>query len=352
MPIYTADQLRRVGRAVFRATGAPEDIAARVADSLVDANLTGHDSHGVMRIPQYVNGIATGEIIVDARPHIARETAATALVDGGWTFGQVGAEYATRTAVAKAKEMGVAAVGLVRGHHIGRLGEYAEMASAEDVILMVVAGGFGGGHGAAPYGGAGIAYGTNPLAFGVPAGERPDVMVDFATTAVAAGKIRVAMAKGEQLPPGCIADNQGRPTTNPADYFAGGFLMPAGGHKGYGLAVVIELLGQVFTGAETLAEANLGGPFYARSGSLFLALDAGLFRPRGEYAAAIDARLARIKAVPPAPGFAEVLVPGEPELRARKRRAAEGIPVAEATWEAIRAATASLGVDVDAVAAG
>ncbi len=352
MLIYTADQLRRVATSVFRATGAPEDIAARVADSLVDANLAGHDSHGVMRIPQYVNGIAAGEIVVTARPEVAKENAATALVDGHWTFGQVAADYATRVAVRKACELGVAAVGLVRAHHVGRLGEWTELAASEGVIMIVFAGGFGGGHGAAPFGGAGIAYGTNPLSFGLPAGERPPVMVDFATTAVAAGKIRVAMAKGEQLPPGCIVDKQGRPTTNPADYFAGGFMLPAGGHKGYGLAVAAELLSQALTGAETLAEANLGGPFYARSGSLFLALDPGLFRPREEYGRRVDATIDRIKAIPPAPGFTEVLLPGEPELQARRKRQAEGIPVAEATWEAIRGVSAPLGVNVDALAAG
>ncbi len=352
MLIYTADQLLRVTGSVFRATGAPEDIAARVAESLVDANLAGHDSHGVMRIPQYVKGIAEGEIVVDARPEVAGENAATALVDGHWTFGQVAADYATRVAVRKAREMGVAAVGLVRAHHVGRLGEWSELAASEGVILLAFAGGFGGGHGAAPYGGAGIAYGTNPLSIGLPAGERPTVMVDFATTAVAAGKIRVAMAKGEQLPPGCIVDSQGRPTTDPSDYFAGGFMVPFGGHKGYGLAVAVELLAQALTGAETFAEANLGGPVYARSGALFLALDPGLFRPRGEYARRVEATVDRIKAIPAAPGFAEVLLPGEPELNMRRRRRVEGIPVAEATWEAIRKAGAPLGVDVDALAAG
>lgn len=348
---FSAEQLRRMTREVFLATGSPEDIATRVADSLIDANLSGHDSHGVMRIPQYVNGIAQGEIDVKARPEVARETAATALVDGHWTFGQVAAELATKVAVAKAREAGVASVGLIRAHHIGRLGEYSEMASAAGAILMVFAGGFEGGHGAAPFGGRRIVFGTNPISFGLPAGERSDVVVDFATTAVAAGKIRVAMAKGEQLPAGMIADKEGRPTTNPADYFDGGFLLPAGGHKGYGLAVVAELLGQALTGADTTAEANLGGPFYRRSGSLFVALDVGMFRPREEFAEVVDRVIARVKDTPPAPGFEEVLLPGEPELRSRWRRTGDGIGVPEATWEAIRAATKPLGVDVDALVA-
>ncbi|MHB1005470.1 MAG: Ldh family oxidoreductase [Chloroflexota bacterium] len=346
---FTADQLRRVTRAVFVAAGAPEDTAERMAETLVDANLSGHDSHGVLRIPQYINGIGQGEIVLTARPGVVRETATTALVDGHWCFGQVAAAYATKVAVSKAMEAGIAAVGLVRAHHIGRLGEYSEMAAAQGVILMLFAGGFGGGHGAAPYGGVGVAFGTNPLSFGIPAGEKDAVTVDFATTAVAAGKIRVALAKGEQLPVGYIADKHGRPTTNPADYFDGGFMLPMGGHKGYGLGVVVELLGQALTGAETLAEANLGGPFYARSGAFFVALRPDLFRPRAAFGERVDATIDHIKSVPTAPGVDEVLMPGEPELRQRKRREVEGIGVAEATWEAIRACSAPLGVDVDAL---
>ncbi len=346
---FSADQLRRLTRTVFVATGVPEDIAMRVAESLVDANLSGHDSHGVMRIPQYVGGIAEGEIDVKARPEVVQDEGATALVDGHWTFGQVAAGKATEVAVRKAKQLGASAVGLIRAHHIGRLGEYSEMAAREGVTLLILAGGFEGGHGAAPYGGSRIAYGTNPISLGVPGDEYAPVIVDFATTAVAAGKIRVAMAKNEQLAPGLIADNQGNPSTNPADYFAGGFLLPAGGHKGYGLAVIAELLGQALTGADTTREANLGGPFYRRSGSMIFALNTSAFRSQQQAGKAADAIMARIKATPPAPGFTEVLLPGEPEARARAERSQRGIDVPEKTWEAIRAAVQPLGVDPDEV---
>ena len=338
MPVFTADQLRRVGRAVFVAAGASEENAARVTDALIDANLTGHDSHGVLRIPQYLDAIWAHEIVPDARPTLRQETPTAALVDGNWTFGQVGAKYAAEVAIAKAKETGIAVVGLVRAQHTGRVGEYTEMAAAEGVIGMMVAGGYGGPVGAAPYGGAGMAFSTNPISFGIPAGERPPVVVDFATTAVAMGK---------QLPPGCIVDREGRPTTNPDDFFAGGYLLPFGGHKGYGLAVAIELLAQAFTGADALAEGNLGGDIYGRSASLMIALRADLFRPRADFARSVDATLDRIKSVPPAPGFAEVLVPGEPELRKRQRRLAEGILVAENTWEKIRIYAGRLCVDVE-----
>lgn len=350
MLVFRADTLRQVGHTIFAAAGAPADIAARVADALVDANLAGHDSHGVLRIPQYVASLAAGEIVPDARPEVRAETAASALVDGNWSFGLVAAEFATDLAIDRARRNGLAAVGLVRAHHIGRLGEYTTRAARQGVVALLFAGGFGGEVGAAPYGGAGIAFGTNPLSLGFPAGERPPVMVDFATTAVAAGKVRVARAKGEALPPGCISDREGRPSTDPNDFFSGGYLLPFGAHKGYGLAVAIELLGQTLTGADACGDPVRGGPIYGRSGATIIALDAGLFRPAEEFARAAEAVAARIKAVPPAPGFDEVVLPGEPEARAHERRSLEGIPVAESTWEAIRGNAADLGVDLDSLA--
>ncbi len=245
MLYYQPDRLLRVGQAVFMAAGAPEDIAKRVAEALVDANLAGHDSHGVIRIPEYVNAIAAGELIPSSRP---------------------------------------------------------------------------------------------------------DVVLDFATSAVAAGKVVLAHAKEEKLPPGCIIDSRGEPSTNPADYLDGGFLLPFGGHKGYGLAVVAELLGQAVTGSDVMAMESGGGPTYGTGGALLLALDPALFRPREEYVRTADAALGRIKAVPPAPGFSEVRLPGERLLKARAKTTSEGIPVAETTWEEIRACASRLGLQVDSVA--
>ncbi len=349
MPSYSAGRLIRVARAIFRASGAPEDAAARVAEALVDANLAGHDSHGVIRIPEYVKAIEAGELVPDARPEVVQETPTSALVDGHWTFGQVVAQFAVGLAVAKARESGVAAVGIVRTYHMGRMGEYPTMASAEGVISLLFAGGFGGLSRVAPYGGAGMAYGTNPIAIGLPAGAHSPVMADFATSSVAAGKVALAYAKGEQLPAGCIISQDGQPTTDPADYLAGGYLLPFGGHKGYALAVVAELLGQAVTGADAMVEGGRGGDTYGAGGALIIALNAGLFRAQDGYVRAVDSTLDRIKAVPAAPGFKEVLLPGEPEVRARQRRLTEGIPVAETTWEEIRTCGAHLGVDAEAL---
>jgi uncharacterized oxidoreductase len=345
MPVFAPDKLRQVGRAVFQAIGSPESVAARVADALVDANLAGHDSHGVIRIPQYVDAIKGGEVVPDARPSLLRETTVSALVDGGWGFGQVTAELATREAIKRAKEHGLAAVGAVRCNHIGRVGEYPEMAAREGLVAFVSAGGFGGRGGrAAPFGGREGLLGTNPLSFGFPNADGLAMLVDFATTSVAAGKIQVARAKGTPLPPGSILDKDGNPSTDAEDFYQGGVMLPFGGHKGYALAMVVELLGRVMTGADDFAEGERGGAVYGHSGALVVAIDPGIFRDRDAFARGVDETLAKVRAVPPAPGFKEVMIPGDPEAQTRQQRERDGLYVEDATVEAIRTTGAALGV--------
>ncbi len=349
MPIYRSDMLWRYAQRVFAAAGSDGDVASRVATALVDANLAGHDSHGVIRIPQYVDSVRAGEILPDARPMVVKETAVSALVDGGWGYGQVTAERATMEAVKRARVQGLSAVAAVRCNHIGRLGEYSEMAAREGMIACVIAGGFGGEAAAAPFGGKTGLFGTNPLSFGFPAYGETAMLVDFATTAVAAGKIRVARAKGASLPPGSILDRDGQHTTNPEDFYHGGVMLPFGGHKGYALSMVVELLGRVLTGADSYAEGGRGGAVYGQSGTFVLAIDPTLFRDRGSYEQAVTETCDRVRAVPPAPGFDEVLVPGDPEARSRIQRQRDGIEVEQATIDAILATALSLGVTSDLV---
>jgi len=341
----SADELIRIGRKIFEAVGAPSDIADRVTGALVDANLVGHDSHGVIRIPQYVNAINGGEVLPAARPSILRETSSTALVDGQWAFGQVSAGFATRLALGKAEAEGISLVGIVRCNHIGRLGEYSTMATDSGLSLIVVAGGFGGrGQSSVPFGGAEKLFGTNPISVGIPAGSEAGVLVDFATTAVAQGKIEVARAKKTPLPPGSIVDKDGNPSTDPEDYYRGGALLPFGGHKGYALSVMVEFLGRVMTGADAFAEGQRGGAVYGHSGVLIVGMNPKVFSPPEQYAEAADETIRRIKAVTPAPGSSGVMVPGEPEARARAERSVTGIPIAEDTWDKIGQVAADLGV--------
>jgi uncharacterized oxidoreductase len=345
MIVRPASALREFSQRVFEAVGTPPDLAGRVAAALIDANLAGHDSHGVIRIPQYLAAIREGHVVPNARPTIVRETPVTALVNGQWAFGQVSAAYATELAIAKAQAAGVSMVGIVRCNHIGRVGEYGAMAAAAGVAAIVVAGGFGGrGQSAVPFGGARPLFGTNPIAVGIPAGDEADVLVDFATTAVAQGKIEVARAKKVPLPPGSIVDREGRPTTDPEDFYRGGALLPFGGHKGYALSVMVEFLGRVLTGADEFAEEGRGGPVYGHSGTLIVAMNPAVFSDPSAYAAAADTTIQRIKAVPAAPGSGGVLVPGEPEALAHAERTTMGIPLPEETWESLHRVAAELGV--------
>lgn len=344
MPTRTVDQLRPLSEAIFVAAGASQVNAARVTDAMLKANLAGHDSHGVQHIPGYVADLAGGAIDGQGTPSILHETPTTALVSGGWTFGHVGAAYAANLAIEKARATHIAAVELVQVHHIGRLGEYAEMGVAANTIVMLMA---GFGHNApnqAPFGGAAPLLATNPIAIGIPAGERDGMVLDFATAAIAAGKVSVAQAKGQQLAPGILIDKHGHATTDPAALFDGGALLPFGGHKGWALALAIEFLGRVLAGGEAHADGEHGGRYYRSSGTLFIAIDPATFRPGADYAAAADALVDRTRAIPPAEGFDAVLLPGDPERRTRADRLAHGIPLPDATWAAILDTARAYGV--------
>jgi len=338
MILFPADELRDTATAIFRAAGADADPTEILVTHLIDANLAGHDSHGVLRIPSYVQAMKRGRIQPNARPAVIRETPVSALVDGNWTFGQVSARHGIDVAIAKAKAQGVAVVGVVRCNHIGRLGTYPTLAAKQGIVAMVTTGNVG--KSVAPFGGRQGVFGTNPFSFGFPAGHREDLMVDFATSTIAGGKVMVARAKHEPVPPGSLLDKNGDPTTDPNAYFDGGMLLPFGGHKGSALSVLSVLLSNVLVGAPEFSDQ--GG----LSGTFMLAIDAGLFRDQSKVTADADRVFDRIKDVPPAPGVDQVLVPGEPEVRTAERRRQGGIPVADDTWAEIVAAGQSVGLAV------
>jgi LDH2 family malate/lactate/ureidoglycolate dehydrogenase len=332
---FRPEALTSLGTRIFMALGAPEDIAGIIAGSLVDANLTGHDSHGVLRIPQYVERIRDGRVRPAARPRVIEGRGATGMVSGEWGFGQLAGRLGLDEAVRRARESGVGAVGVVRCNHLGRMGEYMERAAEQGCVGLVWVGGLGR-RAAVPHGGRQPTLGTNPIAVGFPVeGEHP-VVVDFATTAVAAGKIMVARAAHRPLAPGCIVDKEGRPTTDVEDYYAGGALLPAAAHKGFGLSVAAELLGQALTGAETIDDAPGKEPVHNHSGALFIALDPGVMRPAEDTRRQARRIVDRIRAVPPAEGFDRVRTPGQPEVESRAARSAGGIELPEDAWRAIK----------------
>jgi LDH2 family malate/lactate/ureidoglycolate dehydrogenase len=336
MLTFTPEQLRSAATTIFRAAGADNENTAILVDHLIDANLAGHDSHGVIRIPSYVRSIKQGQIVPTARPEVVRETAAMTLIDAKHAFGQVSALFATDAVVAKAREHGVAIAGTFHGNHIGRLGHYPTRAAARGVALLVAYGTLG--RSGVPFGGRSGALGTNPISIGFPAEDDAPFVLDFATTAVAAGKVMVARDKHEPLPPNSAIDKDGRPTTDPTALSQGGGLLPFGGHKGYALSLTAVLLSTVLVRSAAHEGADDAGKVF------FCAIDSGVFD--GGAPAAAAAVFGRVRATPPAEGFDGVLIPGEPERRSAQRRRAEGIPVAEDTWHAITAIAAELGVSV------
>jgi LDH2 family malate/lactate/ureidoglycolate dehydrogenase len=334
--VVPAGELGDLVRAVLQAAGADQRNASRVAEALVSSNLSGVETHGVWHLAGYVAAIKAGDIVPTAWPEILSQTPTTALVSGNWTFGHVVAKYAMELAIEKAKAQNVAVVGIVKSGHIGRLGEYVELAASAGMISQV----WGGGQGvevpaAVPYGGRQRALHTNPVAMAFPVGESAPMMFDIATTALSGVKIVDARDQNKPLPPDSIVDKDGNPTTDAADFFAGGAHVPFGKHKGYAFMMAAEFLGLVLTGADRHADPQRGGPIFRNSGTVFMVMKSDIFRPLEEYLAHGQELCARIRSVPPVPGFKEVLVPGDPEARTRALRLREGIPIPKGLWQKI-----------------
>ena len=342
------ERLRAAGARILAAAGAAEADASIVADHLVEANLTGHDSHGIGLVPHYLRAIAQG--LLDPRAHAAIEDGGGPVlaVDGRKGFGQVVAREATAAGMARAREAGVALVALRGAFHVGRIGAYAEQAAAAGLVSIHFVNVVGHAPLVAPFRGTDARIATNPFCAGLPAaGGKPGVLLDFATGVVALGKVRVTLNKGERMPEGILLDGAGRPTTDPKVMYEEprGAILPFGLHKGYGLAFVCELLAGALTGGGTISMVPYEKDRITNNMLSFFVDPARLPGAAGleaQIAAAID----HVKASPPADPALPVLVAGEPELASRAKRTAEGIPIDPTTWEELRAAGQSVGVEL------
>lgn len=346
MPVLQGGYLKQLASAIFHAAGVNLQKAQAVADSLVEADLAGHESHGVIRVKEYLKDLAAGRIQAAAEPRVLRETATTLVVDGGWGFGSTTATWTMQQLIAKAQEQNLAAGGLFRCGHIGRIGVYPALAAEHGMVAFAFVNGGGAEPRVAPFGGSRPVFGTNPLAAAIPVADSAPVVVDFSTAVVASGKIRVARDRGEQLPQGWILDRQGRPSVRPADYYDGGMLLTAAGHKGYGLSLLIEALGGLLTGAGSLLVPESG--YQVGNGVFFLALRIDAFRPLDEFTAQMKTMGEAIHGTPPILPGEQVMLPGEPESRTRARRLLDGVPVADETWKGLQDAAKSLGVPIGA----
>lgn len=338
MPILAGDHLRRAAVTLLQALGAPEDAAALTARLLVKADLWGVHSHGVRAINMYAGFVKSGAIRPAARPAIARETLATAAVDGGYALGQVVATFAMERAIAKAHAAGIGFVTCFHCNHVGSLADYAMMAAEAGLVGFMAA---NSAEVVAPHGGTRPMLGTNPLAYAFPTGGTHPIVLDMATSAITWGALAAAHRRGEGVAPGLILGADGRPTTDPADYFAepGGAILPMAGHKGYGLALAVDLL------AGALSGTGCGGAMgWEPQGVALMAVDPAAFGDAGAFRAQVDGLVARLKSVPRAEGVEAILMPGEREFALAARRAAEGVPIDDQVWTDLNALARDLGV--------
>lgn len=351
-----AGELETTVRAVFAAAGCDDTEAARIAGDLVGANLTGHDSHGVVRVPAYVDWLRSGHVLAGRSAQVVTDGGAFVLLDGGFGFGQTVAAEAVALGTRRAAESGTCIVALRNAGHIGRVGAYAETACAAGLIsihLVNVAGSVL----VAPFGGIDARFSTAPVAVGVPLPERP-IVLDFATSVVAEGKVQVASYGGTPLPDDALIDADGARTADPRALYGefatddvrvpstgGGAIRAFGEHKGSGLALACELLAGAFTGG------GCSGPLAQRrsriaNGMVSIYLSPEHFGTRDEFERAGREYVDWVLTSRPARDGEPVLLPGDVEERTRRARLADGVPLSAAVWSAIRRTAAELGVPV------
>ena len=318
---------------------APAEARA-VGERLVDSNLVGHDSHGVLRVGKYLEWVRDGTLMPNTPPTIEFENDSLAIVDGHRGFGQVTGEFATRLGIAKAAKTGIAMVGLRNCGHLGRLGDWAEMAAAAGQVSLHFLN-TSGAQRVAPFGGSDRRLSTNPMAIGVPLAGGPPAILDITTSTVAEGKLMVALNKGEQVPPGWIVDRDGRPTTDPKDFFAGGALLTIGAHKGSGLSILTDLL----AGAVTTGRSSDPDDTILRNNMLSIYVDPSVYDREGVVLAEAHRFVEWVKASPPAKAGEPVLAPGDAERRTRAARLAGGVPLDDKTWQDLIDAARSVGID-------
>ena len=344
----SADRLRGFAASAYLTVGISESDASRIAELQIEADLRGADGHGVFRLPQYVRRIRTGGVNVAPDIRVERETAAMALVDGDNGMGHLVMRFAARTAIAKAKQAGVAWVGVRMSNHAGPASLYATMPLAEGMIGMYFA--VGNANHLAPWGGIELLLSTNPIAVAVPAQEELPIVLDMATTTAAYGKVKTAAQRGETMPPGWMIDFQGKQLTDPkrADE---GMLLPLGGmeagFKGYGLALVIGLLAGTLNDAamgREVIDFNKDDRTATNTGHAIVAIDPAAFGDAQKFRDQVDRLIRDIRGSKSLPGVDRIWLPGERSQAKRAQRLKNGVPMPEPLLASLNKLAAELGL--------
>jgi uncharacterized oxidoreductase len=340
-----AGELREFVARVFAAAGSSSEEARVVGDHLVDANLVGHDSHGVIRVSKYLDWHARGMVLANRHASVVRESEANAVVDGGFGYGQVIGREAMGLAIDKAKRAGVCALAIRNAGHLGRIGAWAEQVAAAGLASIHFVNTSGFGILVAPHGGTDRRLSATPIAAGAP-GDVP-IILDISTSDIAEGKIQVALNRGETLPPGCTIDSEGRPNQDPKTFYGPpvGALLPIGGHKGYGLSVFCEILAGALSGGRT---TNPDNPTANRlvNNMLSIVFDAEAFCGAQAFRDEVARMTEWVSASPPLAPGGQVLLPGELERRTRAERERAGVPLDDATRRQIADSVRRLNVAV------
>ncbi len=346
-----AQSLINVVHAIVKAGGSTDREAELVSTNLVEANLRGHDSHGVGMIPRYVESVSAGGLAVNQHVKIVLDTGPLLTLDGLTGYGQVIGHEAMELGAERAKRNGVCLVGLSNAHHIGRIGHWAEQCIGHGLVSIhfvnVISRPI-----VAPWGGSDARHGTNPFCVGIPRTGHEPIVLDFATSKIAQGKTRVAHNKGDTLEPGTIIDHEGRPTTNPRYTVIPphGAILPFGEHKGSGLALVCEILGGALTGGETV-KGPADGKRRVLNGMLSILIDPTKLGTAENLAREVEGFVAWHTGSPPAPGVDKVKIAGDPERATKAKRLADGIPVDPTTWREILEAGKTFGLEQDKIEA-
>jgi uncharacterized oxidoreductase len=340
-----AEALEETVSKVFAAAGCEPAEAATIAHHLVLANLVGHDSHGVIRLKEYLPWLEQGMVLANRRAMVVHETPLAVTVDGGLGFGQVISEQALGVVMAKARDTGLAALGIRNTGHLGRIGHWAEHCAEAGFLSLHLVNTSGFGVLVAPWGSREARLSANPLAAGVPVPGGEPIILDISTASIAEGKIKVARNAGTRLPEGCVVDAAGLPTRDPAAFYGPprGAILPFGGHKGSGLSVIIELLAGALTGGGCTAPHGASAAVL-RNNMFSLLIRPDLLGAGNGMGPEIEGFVAWLKSAAPAGPHAEVLLPGEMERRTRVQRLAHGVPLDPATLEEIQASARRFGV--------
>jgi hydroxycarboxylate dehydrogenase B len=345
----TVAPLRAFVAKIFRAIGSAETEATIVGDHLIDANLVGHDSHGVIRVPKYVDWCARGMVRANRHASIAVDSLSHAVVDGDMGYGQVIGHEAMTIASGKARAHGVAVVAIRNTGHLGRIGAWAEQVAHAGLASVHFVNTSGFGLLVAPYRGSDRRLSANPIAAGAPGPDGAPLVLDISTATIAEGKIQVAKNRGEALPEGATIDARGRPNRDPAAFYGPpqGALLPFGGHKGYGLSVFCEILAGALTGGQT-THPDHATAAHLSNNMLSVVFDPAAFCGEESFRDEIARFAAWVKASPPADRGEAVELPGEPERRTRREREREGIPLDATTCRQLADCAGALGVPVPA----